>query len=169
MLNPKMNNTNMTEEIIRTEYDLACGDRYRQEPKGDSSPTMPKWVEFEKQRRAERRKAKQKEKTVTVSETATVATSPTVVTPQTETSVEFSAEDESFIKVLNEHYGPSLLPHTKHDRMQTETSHWLCYYNDNDAQKGLESEPGRGGRPVPVGCQEETADSLPEGSERAAG
>ena len=58
----------MTEEIIRTEFDLACGDRYRQEPKGDSSPTMPKWLEFEKQRRAERRKAKLKESKVTKEE-----------------------------------------------------------------------------------------------------
>ena len=57
--------------------------------------------------------------------------------PQAETSVEFSEEDEAFIKVLNEHYGPSLPPHTKHDTMQTETSHWLCYFNDNDPQKAI--------------------------------
>lgn len=132
MLNLKMINSIMTEEIIRTEYDLACGDRYRQEPKGDSTPTMPKWVEFEKQRRAERRKAKQKEK-----KTATVETTPIAETPQVETSVEFTPEEEAFIKVLNEYYGPSLPPHTKHDRMQTETSHWLCYFNDNDAQKAI--------------------------------
>jgi hypothetical protein len=125
MLNRKMINTIMTEEIIRTDFDLACGDRYRQEPKGDSSPTMPKWQEFEKQRRAERRKARQKgQKAQTV-------------VPQVETPVEFSEEDEAFIKVLNEHYGPSLPPHTKHDTMQTETSHWLCYFNDNDAQKAI--------------------------------
>ena len=132
MLNLKMINSIMTEEIIRTEYDLACGDRYRQEPKGDSTPTMPKWVEFEKQRRAERRKAKQNEK-----KNATVETTPIAETPQVETSVEFTPEEEAFIKVLNEYYGPSLPPHTKHDRMQTETSHWLCYFNDNDAQKAI--------------------------------
>lgn len=40
--------------------------------------------------------------------------------------------------MLNEYYGPSLPPHTKHDRMQTETSHWLCYYNDNDAEKAIQ-------------------------------
>ena len=40
--------------------------------------------------------------------------------------------------MLNEHYGPSLPPHTKHDRMQTETSHWLCYFNDNDAEKAIQ-------------------------------
>lgn len=134
----------MTEEIIRTDYDLACGDRYRQAPKGDSSPTMPKWVEFEKQRKAERRKAKQQEKKAAASsesapqqDTTTVEATPTVVTPQADTSADFSPEDEAFIKVLNEHYGPNLPPHTKHDTMQTETSHWLCYFNDNDAQKAI--------------------------------
>jgi hypothetical protein len=143
MLNLKMINTIMTEEIIRTDYDLACGDRYRQEPKGDSTPTMPKWVEFEKKRRAERRKAKQKvKKADATSESAPQQNPATVgasaaVTPHTEAPVEFSPEEEAFIKVLNEHYGPSLPPHTKHDRMQTETSHWLCYYNDNDAQKAI--------------------------------
>ncbi len=133
----------MTEEIIRTEFDLACGDRYRQEPKGDSSPTMPKWQEFEKQRRAQRRNVRQKEQKAadtSVSEpmhTTVAATDAQTVAPQVETPVEFSPEDEAFIKVLNEYYGPSLPPHTKHDHMQTETSHWLCYYNDNDPQKAI--------------------------------
>ena len=143
MLNLKMTNTIMTEEIIRTDYDLACGDRYRQEPKGDSTPTMPKWVEFEKQRRAERRKTKRKEKAAATSESApqqpaaTVEVTPAADTPQPEAPAEFSPEEEAFIRVLNEHYGPALPPHTKHDTMQTETSHWLCYFNDNDAQKAI--------------------------------
>jgi hypothetical protein len=143
MLNLKIINTIMTEEIIRTEFDLACGDRYRQEPKGDSSPTMPKWQEFEKQRRAQRRNVRQKEQKAadtSVSEpmhTTVAATDAQTVAPQVETPVEFSPEDEAFIKVLNEYYGPSLPPHTKHDHMQTETSHWLCYYNDNDPQKAI--------------------------------
>ena len=116
----------MTEEIIRTEFDLACGDRYRQEPKGDSSPTMPKWQEFEKQRRAERRKARQKgQKAADTSasdstQTTVAAADAQTVVPQVETPVEFSPEEEAFIKVLNEHYGPSLPPHTKHDTMQTD-------------------------------------------------
>lgn len=143
MLNLKMINRIMTEEIIRTEFDLACGDRYRQELKGDSSPTMPKWQEFEKQRRAERRKARQKgQKAADTSapdstQTTVADADAQTVVPQADTVIEFSPEDEAFIKVLNEHYGPSLPPHTKHDRMQTETSHWLCYFNDNDAQKAI--------------------------------
>ena len=110
------------EDIIRTDYDLQQGDRYRQLPKGDSTPTDPKWIAYDEQLKGKKRKEK--------------VNIPTVA-PQADTPIDFSEEDEAFIKVLNEHYGPSLPPHTKHDRMQTETSHWLCYFNDNDAQKAI--------------------------------
>lgn len=118
----------MTEEIIRTDYDLQFGDRYRQAPKGDSSPLVQKWIDFETGRKQQRKGVKGK---VSVEDTP-------VETPQVETPAEFSPEDEAFIKVLNEYYGPTLPPHTKHDRMQTETSHWLCYFNDNDAQRAIQ-------------------------------
>ena len=105
----------MTEEIIRTEFDLACGDRYRQEPKGDSSPTMPKWQEFEKQRRAERRKAKSgttatKEETKQSPDTAEVA-----VSSQAETiEKQFTPYQQACIKALNSYYGKSLGEGQKH-------------------------------------------------------
>ena len=105
-------------------YEEKYGEAYR---RGESEPTIPRWQELERQRKEAR---KQTAGTVTAQPTAAAA-------PQTETSVEFSEEDEAFIKVLNEHYGPSLPPHTKHDTMQTETSHWLCYFNDNDPQKAI--------------------------------
>ena len=105
-------------------YEEKYGEAYR---RGESEPTIPRWLELERQRKEAR---KQTAGTVTAQPTAAVA-------PQAETSVEFSEEDEAFIKVLNEHYGPSLPPHTKHDTMQTETSHWLCYFNDNDPQKAI--------------------------------
>ncbi len=122
------------EEIVRTDYDLQYGDRYRQAPKGDSSPLVQKWMDFEAQRKE---KAKVKATSDGTSDTPVPVANVPAVAPQVETPVEFSAEDEAFIKVLNEHYGPSLPPHTKHDRMQTETAHWLCYFNDNDAQKAI--------------------------------
>ena len=124
------------EDIIRTDYDLQQGDRYRQ---GDSTPTDPKWDAYDKQLKAIKREEKAKAKTTTgnASKSPVPAANVSAVTPQAEKPVEFSEEDEAFIKVLNEHYGPSLPPHTKHDTMQTETAHWLCYYNDNDAQKAI--------------------------------
>ena len=126
------------ENIVRTDYDLQQGDRYRQLPKGDSSPTDPKWDAYDKKLKAKKRKEKAKANATTdsASDTTPSAGVP-AVQPQVQTPMEFSPEDEAFIKVLNEYYGASLPPHTKHDRMQTETAHWLCYYNDNDPQKAI--------------------------------
>lgn len=128
----------MTEEIIRTEFDLACGDRYRQEPKGDSSPTMPKWQEFEKKRRAERRKAKSgttatKEETKQSPDTAEVA-----VSSQAETiEKQFTPYQQACIKALNGYYGKSLGEGQKHPTFCQQTSHWLCWLSDNDPQKAI--------------------------------
>lgn len=105
-------------------YEEKFGEAYR---RGESEPTNPRWQELERQRKEAR---KQTASTTSAQTTATVS-------PQVEAPMEFSSEEEAFIKVLNEHYGPSLPPHTKHDTMQTETSHWLCYFNDNDAQKAI--------------------------------
>lgn len=133
-----MINTTMTEEIIRTEFDLACGDRYRQEPKGDSSPTMPKWQEFEKKRRAERRKAKSgttatKEETKQSPDTAEVA-----VSSQAETiEKQFTPYQQACIKALNGYYGKSLGEGQKHPTFCQQTSHWLCWLSDNDPQKAI--------------------------------
>ena len=128
----------MEDHILRTDYDKQQGDRYRLLPKGDSTPTDPKWIAYDKQLKARKRKVKAKSKTSTegASDTPSSAIVP-AAQPQVETPMEFSEEDEAFIKVLNAHYGPSLPPHTKHDTMQRETSHWLCYFNDNDPQKAI--------------------------------
>ena len=109
-------------------YEARYGEAYR---RGESEPTMVRWQELERQRKEARKGAAN-----TASKQLANATTPQVEKP-VETPVEFSPEDEAFIKVLNDYYGPSLPPHTKHDRMQTETSHWLCYYNDNDSQKAI--------------------------------
>ena len=52
----------MSEEIIRTEFDLQYGDRYRKAPKGDSSPTVQKWIDFEAERKKAKREANKKAK-----------------------------------------------------------------------------------------------------------
>ena len=46
------------EDIIRTDYDLQQGDRYRQLPKGDSTPTDPKWIAYDEQLKGKKRKEK---------------------------------------------------------------------------------------------------------------
>ena len=105
-------------------YEEKFGEAYR---RGESEPTNPRWQELERQRKEARK----------LTPSTTSAQTTATVSPQVEAPMEFSPEEEAFIKVLNEHYGPSLPPHTKHDTMQTETSHWLCYFNDNDAQKAI--------------------------------
>lgn len=122
------------DNIFRTDYDLQQGDRYRLLPKGDSTPTDPKWKEFDKHLKEERRNNKAG---AAKSAPSTAVAEVPAVEKKPETPVTFSADDEAFVKVLNEYYGPSLPPHTKHDRMQTETSQWLCYFNDNDAEKAI--------------------------------
>lgn len=133
-----MINTTMTEEIIRTEFDLACGDRYRQEPKGDSSPTMPKWQEFEKQRRAERRKAKSGTTVTKEVPKQSPDTAEVDVSSQAETiEKQFTPYQQACIKALNGYYGKSLGEGQKHPTFCQQTSHWLCWLSDNDPQKAI--------------------------------
>ena len=128
----------MTEEIIRTEFDLACGDRYRQEPKGDSSPTMPKWQEFEKQRRAERRKAKSGTTVTKEVPKQSPDTAEVDVSSQAETiEKQFTPYQQACIKALNGYYGKSLGEGQKHPTFCQQTSHWLCWLSDNDPQKAI--------------------------------
>ena len=131
---PKMSDVKYIdwEELFNYEnpaYEARYGEAYR---RGESEPTQPRWQELERQRKEARKQSA--DATTTQSTAAAIVPG---VAPQADTVIEFSPEDEAFIKVLNEHYGQSLPPHTKHDRMQTETSHWLCYFNDNDAQKAI--------------------------------
>ena len=131
---PKMSDVKYIdwEELFNYEnpaYEARYGEAYR---RGESEPTQPRWQELERQRKEARKQSAD----ATTTQSTAVANVPGVA-PQADTVIEFSPEDEAFIKVLNEHYGPSLPPHTKHDTMQTETSHWLCYFNDNDAQKAI--------------------------------
>ena len=127
MLNLKMINTIMTEEIIRTDYDLACGDRYRQEPKGDSTPTMPKWQEFERQRKAERRKDKRQvsNETPTADTTAPIPAEPTVVSslvPPVQLSL--SPENEVFVRAVNEYYHDGVADGHRHETFISELAAW---------------------------------------------
>ena len=125
----------MNEELTRTAYDLQYGDRYRE---GDSSPLEKKWQDFETERKQQRRQSKVAAEASATAEADKIPAQAAVVkAAETEPQVTLTAEDEAFIKVLNEYYGPSLPPHKKHDRFLNETSHWLCYYNDNDPEKAI--------------------------------
>lgn len=117
-----MNNT-----IVRTDYDLQYGERYRQMPKGDSSPLMQKWIDFEAKRKEQRRKVKAPAKTK--DETVTP-----VVPNQ---SVEFTQREQAIIKALNEYYGPALGEGRRHPTFTEQTSHWLCWVCENNPEKAI--------------------------------
>ena len=120
-----MNKTTMNEEIIRTDYDLAYGDRYRQTPKGDSSPLMPKWQEFEKQRRAERRK-KGKPQSLEASPTKqSLEASPTTL------------EEEVFVRAVNDYYANGVEEGHRHETFISELAPWLLLHTDNNPAKAL--------------------------------
>ena len=125
MLNLKMKYTTMTEQIVRTDYDLACGDRYRQAPKGDSSPTMAKWVEFEKQRQAERRKKGKSKDSPATPVTQSAEASP--ATP----------EEEVFVRAVNDYYSNGVEEGHRHETFIGELAGWLLLRTDNDPAKAL--------------------------------
>lgn len=122
----------MTKDIIRTDYDLQYGDRYRKAPKGDSSPTVQKWIDFED----ERSEAKRKKKAKAVQQP--VATEPEPKPQDTaSTTVTLSERQKAIVKMLNEYYGNSLGEGQKHPTFCQQTSHWLCWLADNDPQKAI--------------------------------
>lgn len=119
-----------TEGIIRTDYDLQFGDRYRIAPKGDSSPTVQKWIDFEAQRSKDKRKKKSK--------SAETPSAPEEVTTTTSTQqVEFTERELGIIKVLNSYYGESLGEGQKHPTFCQQTSHWLCWLFENNPQRAI--------------------------------
>lgn len=122
----------MTKDIIRTDYDLQYGDRYRKAPKGDSSPTVQKWIDFEN----ERSEAKRKKKAKAVQQP--VATEPDPKPQDTaSTTVTLSERQKAVVKMLNDYYGNSLGEGQKHPTFCQQTSHWLCWLADNDPQKAI--------------------------------
>lgn len=129
----------MSEEIIRTEFDLQHGDRYRTAPKGDSSPTVQKWIDFEAARKEAKREANKKSRQEEKPEpavAASVASAPEASEPANAT-VTFTAYDEALVAALNEYYGDSLPSGKRHPRFTEETSHWVCWLCDNDPEKAI--------------------------------
>jgi hypothetical protein len=115
------------EEIIRTDYDLQFGDRYRTGEKGDSSPTVQRWIDFEAQHSKDKRNAKD----------AKPAAEPAVSekhAPVEPESIELTERQKAIVAALNGFYGEALGEGKKHPTFCQQTSHWLCYVGENDAK-----------------------------------
>ena len=116
-----------SDEMVRTDYDLQFGDRYRQAPKGDSSPLMQKWIDFEAQRKQNRKGGKKAEPT----------TAPATTAETEEHKVVLTEREQAIIKALNEYYGKSLGEGQKHPTFCQQTAHWLCWLVDNSPERAI--------------------------------
>ena len=146
------------EEEERTAYDLRYGERYRMAPKGDSSPTVQKWVDFEaersKNKRCGRPDVAATQDSVTASTEASSTQSPTTASTGA-SSTQGSAtaavaatapavqppalteRESAIVAALNNHYGESLPEGRRHETWLSETAPWLLLLTDNNAQKAL--------------------------------
>ena len=114
------------EEIVRTDYDLQFGDRYRTGEKGESSPTVQRWIDFEAQRSKDKRKAKAAK---SAAEPAASEAQQATASPE---SLVLTERQKAIVAALNGFYGESLGEGKKHPTFCQQTSHWLCYVAEND-------------------------------------
>ena len=133
------------EETACTDYDQAFGERYRQAPKGDSSPNVQKWIDYEDQLKKKRKqKASSTESVEQESPQAAEPDKPDTPqapesaepdAPQTTESVE--QPDAAIISMLNGHYGTSLPTGKRHPTFIGETAQWLLWLTDNNPARAL--------------------------------
>ena len=112
-----------SEEVSRTEYDLQFGERYRKGQKGDSSPLVQRWIDYEQQQRkpASKNDAKKSEN----------------VEQACSEQIEFTERELSIIKALNAFYGKELGEGQKHPTFCQQTAHWLLWLVDNNPEKAI--------------------------------
>lgn len=112
-----------SEEVSRTEYDLQFGERYRQAPKGDSSPLVQRWIDYEQQQRkpASKNDAKKSEN----------------VEQACSEQIEFTEREQAIIKALNAYYGKELGEGKKHPTFCQQTAHWLLWLLDNNPERAI--------------------------------
>ncbi len=115
-------------------YEEHYGKAYRQ---GDSDPTQPRWQNFEKQRKEQRKKsapaATSSTPAAATSSTPAAATSPAEASPAA-----LSEREMAIVKALNEHYGEAVAEGRRHETFLSETAPWLLLVTDNNAQKALD-------------------------------
>ncbi len=104
-------------------YEQRFGEAYR---RGESEPTQPKWQEFEQKQK--------KTKCISASAETSSNTKPQ---PAPSSEVEFTPREQAIIKALNAFYGESLGEGLKHPTFCQQTSHWLCWLNENNVQKAV--------------------------------
>ena len=125
-----------SEEVSRTEYDLQFGDRYRKGQKGYSSPTVQRWIDYEKS------PSQTPPKGECLNDAATSQPSEAVASPLGEvgrgaSEVIFSERELAIIKALNAYYGKELPEGKRHATFCQQTAHWLLWLLDNNPEKAI--------------------------------
>ena len=125
-----------SEEVSRTEYDLQFGDRYRKGQKGYSSPTVQRWIDYEKSPSQTHPKGE------SLNDAATPQPSEAVASPLREvgrgaSEVIFSKRELAIIKALNDYYGKELPEGKRHATFCQQTAHWLLWLLDNNPEKAI--------------------------------
>lgn len=131
------------ENIVRTDFDLQQGARYRQLPKGDSSPTDPKWTEYARQLSASKRQ--QKSQAVEASTDADAMTQPAIVeqpptpvaTPATVQPAGLTPQQEIQKRAIDQLYSAGIAQGDRHKTFMGETAAWLLFMNDNSQAEAL--------------------------------
>ncbi len=125
----------MDNNIVRTDYDMQQGDRYRLLPKGDSTPTDPKWKEYDRQLKAQKRKERSQTTNGATTQPISVTTEekPTVMT----TDATLKPDEEILIRATNERYKAGVSRGERHKTFMSETAAWLLFCSDNNQAKAL--------------------------------
>ena len=130
----------MTQEIVRTDYDLQQGDRYRLLPKGDSTPTDPKWKEYDRQLKAQKRNEKQPDVTAeapTSVDTAVVSKQPQASEQPSSATTALLPNEEIARRAIDNYYANGVNRGDRHKTFISETAEWLIMVTDNNTERAL--------------------------------
>lgn len=125
----------MENNIVRTDYDLQQGDRYRLLPKGDSTPTDPKWQEYDRKLKAQKRNGKQQ--VITTAKTMQPIPVSQEKMPFSLADSSLTPEEEILIRATNERYKAGVGRGERHKTFMSETAAWLLFCSDNSQAKAL--------------------------------
>ncbi len=125
-----------SEEVSRTEYDLQFGDRYRKGQKGYSSPTVQRWIDYEKSPSQTPPNGECHNAAATSQPSEAVA-SPSGEVGRGASEVSFSEHELSIIKAFNAFYGKELPEGKRHSTFCQQTAHWLLWLVDNNPERAI--------------------------------
>ena len=130
----------MENSIVRTDYDLQQGDRYRLLPKGDSTPTDPKWKEYDRQLKAQKRNEKQPDVTAeapTSVDTAVVSKQPQASEQSSSATTALLPNEEIARRAIDNYYANGVNRGDRHKTFISETAEWLIMVTDNNTERAL--------------------------------